>query len=151
MGWRPTQLERKYSHPFWYSSLSSVYPRNKQYNTISNWFAGSIPTNILQATPLKKKKKRKKMKGHWADLQNRKRFLLAFADKIGFDPVVANNWKRQRQNLLKNEVRNSAYTIRSYLFIFALIGWWSLKLLRRVYEVDAKKYLSSTSISCNVW
>ena len=31
--------------------------------------------------------------GYWNDKENRKRFLLDFAEKMGFDPKVKDNWR----------------------------------------------------------
>jgi len=37
--------------------------------------------------------------GYWRNLEHRKKFLLEFANKMGFDPMIADNWQHQRYNL----------------------------------------------------
>ena len=50
-------------------------------------------------------------KGHWNNLENRKQFLLEFARKMGFDPMVADNWRSQRYNINAYGVRQLTSTI----------------------------------------
>jgi len=38
-------------------------------------------------------------KERWNSSRNRKAFLLAFAKQMGFDPMVAANWRNQRYTL----------------------------------------------------
>jgi len=49
------------------------------------------------ANPIRRRKISKK--GHWANVDNRKEFLLDFAKKMEFDPMIANNWRTMRMNL----------------------------------------------------
>jgi len=42
--------------------------------------------------------------GHWADIDNRKQFLLDFAEKAGFDASIADNWKGTTPKLEKSQV-----------------------------------------------
>jgi len=42
--------------------------------------------------------------GYWSDIENRKRFLLQFAEETGFDPKVRANWKGKTPKLQTNEV-----------------------------------------------
>jgi len=32
----------------------------------------------------------------WEDVEKRKQFLLGFANKVGFDPLVPDNWHRKK-------------------------------------------------------
>jgi len=43
------------------------------------------------------------------DRAARRQFLLSFADKMGFDPMIAANWKGKRSLLLANQV--NLYTL----------------------------------------
>ena len=36
---------------------------------------------------------------YWANIEHRRAFLLEFAKKMGFDPMVAANWRNQRYQL----------------------------------------------------
>jgi len=38
--------------------------------------------------------------GYWKDTDTRRKFLLDFAKKMNFDPLVASSWAKQRGNLL---------------------------------------------------
>ena len=31
--------------------------------------------------------------GRWGNIENRRQFLFAFAEKMGFDPTIRENWK----------------------------------------------------------
>ena len=43
--------------------------------------------------------------GYWADRGNRRTFLLAFAEKVGFDPMIKSNWQGRTAKLHANQVR----------------------------------------------
>jgi len=43
----------------------------------------------------KKIKKRPVPRGYWRNKENRRKRLYEFATKMGFDPLVADNWERQ--------------------------------------------------------
>jgi len=43
-------------------------------------------------------------KGHWGDIENRRRFLLAFAEERNFDPKVRANWKGMISPIIANGV-----------------------------------------------
>jgi len=46
--------------------------------------------------------------GHWEAVENRRLFLISFATKMGFDPLVASNWQtRQSAQLRAHGVRNN--------------------------------------------
>jgi len=46
----------------------------------------------LDALP-KVRRKGKKQKGYWKDIENRRKLFLEIAKEQGFDPSVAENWK----------------------------------------------------------
>ena len=46
----------------------------------------------------------KKPKGYWADINNRKKELLEFADTIGFDPYDPNSWANRSAQYAANRV-----------------------------------------------
>jgi len=50
-------------------------------------------------------KKKRQRHGHWHRLENRKKFLLEFAARMGFDPKVVNNWRNQAYNIKAQGVR----------------------------------------------
>ena len=50
--------------------------------------------------------------GYWADREHRRNFLLAFAEKVGFDPMIKSNWQGRTAKLHANQVRVT------YLFLF---------------------------------
>ena len=56
--------------------------------------------------------------GYWGSPDNRKEFLLDFANKMGFDPMVSDNWRNQRYNLLAHGV----HTTDNINFPFLLIN-----------------------------
>jgi len=64
-------------------------------------YAFLIPLCI--ATAIKPGKGQKA--GHWADAENRKQFLLDFAEKAGFDASIADNWKGTTPKLEKSQVK----------------------------------------------
>jgi len=47
--------------------------------------------------------------GYWSDKENRKKFLLEFAEKMGFDPMIAENWQGQFYNILAAGVTSSHF------------------------------------------
>jgi len=42
--------------------------------------------------------------GHWNEIENRRRFLLEFAERVGFDPMVKANWIGKTPLLQANKV-----------------------------------------------
>jgi len=45
-------------------------------------------------------------KGHWRDWKNREKFFLNLATQLGFDPNVAENWKKvTTAYVMQQEVR----------------------------------------------
>lgn len=53
-----------------------------------------------------KKRRPKKANGYWADPANKKRFLCAVAEELGFDPYNLENWKSvSRQDLCSRKAR----------------------------------------------
>lgn len=46
-----------------------------------------------------------KPKGYWHDSQNEKKLFIDFASSMGFDPFVADNWKRVTYWQVKAYVR----------------------------------------------
>ena len=54
---------------------------------------------------LKAAGKRKLQKsGHWSNRENRRQFLLKFAEELGFDPMIKSNWKGKTSKIHSNEV-----------------------------------------------
>ena len=41
---------------------------------------------------------------HWQNVENRRNFLLSFAEKMGFDPMVKHNWNGTTAKILANQV-----------------------------------------------
>jgi len=66
----------------------------------------NIKTYLSIATPIRRAEHKHKH-GFWAKKENRKQFLLEFAEKMGFDPKVAENWRNQRAHINANNVRFS--------------------------------------------
>jgi len=54
---------------------------------------------ICLAQPLFRKKLNRHKKGYWSTRENRAEFLTDFAKKMGFDPLVAENWRDKRWHL----------------------------------------------------
>jgi len=50
-------------------------------------------------------KKQKRQEGYWLSKENRQKFLLSFAENMGFDPNVVDNWHNTASRLRANEVR----------------------------------------------
>lgn len=48
----------------------------------------------------------RKKAGYWEDREVRREFLFAFAEKMGFDPLVKDNWKGMKYKLHANKVQN---------------------------------------------
>jgi len=53
---------------------------------------------------------RKRPVGHWDDISNRREYLLAFANQLGFDPFVKENWKGRAQEMHRSEVMHCKRT-----------------------------------------
>ena len=50
-------------------------------------------------------------KGHWRDWKNREKFFLNLATQLGFDPNVAENWKKvTTAYVMQQEVRGKWLT-----------------------------------------
>ena len=77
-----------------------------------------INYHFLVAKPIRKTKKVLKA-GHWADIENRKQFLVDFAREKGFDPMVAENWRNQRYGLLANGVIILFYFTFQLFYLFS--------------------------------
>ncbi len=65
----------------------------------------------------------KETEDHWEDVEKRKQFLLGFANKIGFDPLVPDNWHSKKVPQLRaygvNALTNANdSTIHTYLHPF---------------------------------
>jgi len=46
--------------------------------------------------------------GFWAKREIRRKFLIAFAEKMGFDPTVPSNWIQRKYQLQANRVRSAS-------------------------------------------
>ncbi len=47
---------------------------------------------------------------YWSDAHNRRKFFIEFASQIGFDPLVAANWKNvQRREMIKQVMQEKNY------------------------------------------
>ena len=57
--------------------------------------------------------------GHWEDLENRRQFLLTFAEQMNFDPMIKANWKRPglKHVLSINKVRLNLLMIFACLLL----------------------------------
>jgi hypothetical protein len=47
---------------------------------------------LFIAPPLIKPKSKKKQRGYWMSIENRRKFFIEFAQEMGFDPFVPENW-----------------------------------------------------------
>ena len=55
----------------------------------------------MAAWPLKLRTSANKPKGYWLNLDNRRKFLLQFAEEKGFDPSKLENWRQVNDELRK--------------------------------------------------
>jgi len=65
----------------------------------------------------------KKPKGYWADINNRRKELLEFADTIGFDPYDPNSWANRSAQYAANRVFNLPPFFFVPLLTTPKIGW----------------------------
>jgi hypothetical protein len=114
-------------------------------------------TFVLKETRWQKAKKKKKKKksiiyffpvGYWSSPQNRRLFFIRYAEKHGFDPLIASNWYSLSFTHLRKE-RVSLF------FVEGGVGWrfemHDLQLNKQIEKPSAKKrystnFLSSVSI-----
>ena len=62
-------------------------------------------TLFIVASPMRRSNGATKPKGYWLDDQNEKKLFIDFAATMGFDPFVAENWKRITYWQVKAHVR----------------------------------------------
>ena len=79
------------------------------------------PSHLLfTALPLRKTRSATHPKGYWRHIENRRKFLREFADKMGFDPTVPENWRKQSGRLKANGVPfSSPPSLHSTKIIFS--------------------------------
>lgn len=65
------------------------------------------------------------------DIENRRRFLLEFAEKIGFDPKVPENWRDQAVNIRAHQV-----CVRCFFFFIFWIFWCFFFCFLVVFAAD---------------
>lgn len=59
------------------------------------------------AYPLRRSKTKHRSKGHWASLDNRKKFFCELATELGFDPLNSEGWKQVTYSHIRaKNVRN---------------------------------------------
>ena len=46
----------------------------------------------MRSTQAEPTKRPTTKKGHWHNIANRRKYLLEFAEKMGFDPMQSDNW-----------------------------------------------------------
>lgn len=86
------QLGRKDSQANRYDSFIYIFSHVRYLNDAI----------FIIAWPLKVRTSIKKWpRGYWHDLENRRKFLLQFAEEKGFDPSELANWRNVREELRK--------------------------------------------------
>jgi len=65
----------------------------------------------------------KRKQKYWEDVENRRKFLRAFAEKIGFDPMVRSNWTGMTFPLQSNQVRLVPFYSNQSFLIIDIVGW----------------------------
>jgi len=61
---------------------------------------------VLPIQHLLVEKVKMKKAGYWSNIKHRRQFLFAFAGKMGFDPMIKDNWKSKTFSIRANKVRN---------------------------------------------
>jgi len=46
-----------------------------------------------ESWPMRRARGKHKPRGHWNEIDNRRKFLMAMATKMGFDPLIETSWK----------------------------------------------------------
>jgi len=84
--------------------LGGENPQGEWYAAIILWtilVLGDDKLLLLVAWPLKLRTSANKPKGYWLNLDNRRKFLLQFAEERGFDPSKLENWRQVNDELRK--------------------------------------------------
>ena len=110
-----TQNAHIISNPWWYhmgwccteQAGTSCHANNKfdNYWLLSHQLMFS-PPNIVR--PLRRKGTRQ-TKGYWGFAANRRQFLVDYAQKMGFDPMHAENWQFRASSIRQLGVPNFPY------------------------------------------
>ena len=56
------------------------------------------------ALPIRLRRSENENDKNWQFVKRRRQFLFDFAKRMGFDPMVAANWRHQTQNIQDNGV-----------------------------------------------
>ena len=107
----------------------------------------------MKAKPISKKRHVQKP-GHWRKLENRQQFLIDLSTKLGFDPMVAENWRNQRHNILANGVsgENMPCIHKSNILCRVEVFWASTTdLLRRCWIIHSQNCNSRKEVNQYVW
>jgi len=59
---------------------------------------------------------------NWEDAEKRKQFLLGFAHKVGFDPLVPDNWHSKKVPQLRAYGVSALTRIAPYILIVISLG-----------------------------
>ena len=75
-----------------------------------NCTLGLLNSNAcVEVNPIRSRPGTTHKPGYWSDKENRKKFLLEFAEKMGFDPMIAENWQGQFYHILAAGVTSSHF------------------------------------------
>jgi len=58
-------------------------------------------------------KKRSRLKGYWLSVENKKNFILKFAEERSFDPYDPHNW----ETITNADIHANKVTLASHLFV----------------------------------
>ncbi len=62
-------------------------------------------------------------------IDNRRKFLLEFATKKGFDPLIPENWKNVTAREIRKQVIKSGETVNKFIYKINLcrdVDYWSI-------------------------
>eukprot|EP00026_Physarum_polycephalum_P002383 Phypoly_transcript_02389.p1 GENE.Phypoly_transcript_02389~~Phypoly_transcript_02389.p1 ORF type:complete len:939 (-),score=111.94 Phypoly_transcript_02389:24-2525(-) len=90
----------------WYSVSSEAVKSHENAKPVLSLHGQSHVNALLHVFPeigLKTNLFKTKPRGFWGEAENQRNFFISFAQKIGFDPLVADNWYNVATEDLKSE------------------------------------------------
>ena len=82
-----------------YPSLVCIDKNKEDFFFLFNWYIYVLPS---VDSPFKRSKKNGavKPKGYWREREHQRQYLIEFAESMGFDPLVPENWKNITKTMI---------------------------------------------------
>jgi len=78
-----------------------------------------------------------KPKGYWREREHQRQYLIEFAESMGFDPLVPENWKNITKTMIcSRKVRAIFSFFQSFLYFYLLKGhtWLGTTTLKKALQ-----------------